>query len=434
MTTRATRTLRDDERTHGLWAKTAPPFETSRIEGSAVTDVVVIGGGYTGLSTALHLRQLGVQVVVLEAVDIGFGGSGRNVGLVNAGLWVRPQEVIRSLGQHYGERVLGLLGDAPSLVFELILQHSIQCEATRAGTLHCAVGPPGAIELEQRYVQWSQLGAPVELLNATESAAKIGSTAFAGALLDRRAGTVQPLAYARGLAKAATTLGAQIFSGRAVESVKRVNGAWQVATSGGVVTSSWIVVATDVYSAGPWSALREEQVRLPYFNVATKPLGGRLLASILPERQGAWSTQCVLTSFRVDQAGRLVFGSVGALKETGLNIHRAWAKRAIQSTFPQLDDVEFEAEWFGTIGMTSDNMPRFHKLAPNVVTFSGYNGRGIAPGTAFGRVLAHYVNGLITDADMPLPTTLVGQPALRRCKEVIYEFGSMLVHWLSARR
>src|SRR5262249_26469196 len=124
--------------THGLWARTAPAGESwGTLNEELATEVVVIGGGYTGLSTALHLRERGAAAVVLEAADIGFGGSGRNVGLVNAGMWVMPDEVVIRLGDTYGNRLLEMLGAAPSLVFELIARYSIDCEVRRSGTLHC---------------------------------------------------------------------------------------------------------------------------------------------------------------------------------------------------------------------------------------------------------------------------------------------------------
>ncbi len=132
-------------------------------------------------------------------------------------------------------------------------------------------------------------------------------------------------------------------------------------------------------------------------------------AAILPGREGCWDTKTILSSFRLDRAGRLVFGSVGALRGTGLPIHRAWAKRALAKIFPRIGGIEFEAQWYGMIGMTDDALPRFHRLAPNVVTVCGYNGRGIGPGTVFGRLLAHHILGEARDEDLPLPDHRTGR-------------------------
>lgn len=424
----------NDPRTHGLWEKTAPSAPVAdALQTDVIADVVVIGAGYTGLSTALHLREQGASVVVIEAVDIGFGGSGRNVGLVNPGMWVMPDVVTATLGEEYGNRLLSLLGDAPRRVFELIDKHSIECEATRAGTLHCGVGRAGHEELEKRAAQWKSRGAPVQLLNASEAADRIGTRAYSGALFDARAGTIQPLAYVRGLARAAIASGARVFIKSPVLSADKGEHGWTVRTANGSARGEWIVVATDAYAHGPWQAVRAEQVHLPYFNFATVPLEARARESILPGREGAWDTRQVLSSFRMDAAGRLVFGSVGALRGAGAAVHEAWARRALRKLFPQLGEVTFEASWFGHIGMTDNNLPRFHVHAPKVIGFNGYNGRGIAPGTGFGRVLAELIAGKIDQSALPVPATRPRAPALRSWKEAFYEVGSQAAHFADAR-
>ena len=424
----------NDPRSHGLWEKTAPqPPVTPALQGDAVADVVVVGGGFTGQSAALHLAEGGLDVILLEAKEIGFGGAGRNVGLINGGMWVMPKELPDVLGETYGERLLDLLGDAPVLVRELVEKHGIPCEIEKNGTLHCAVGEKGLAEIRERCEQWSARGAPVRVLDADETASYIGSTAYSGALLDSRAGTIQPLAYVRGLAGAALKAGVRLHTASPVNETGRNGAKWVVKTPEGSVTAKWIVVATEAYSTGPWQIIREEQVYLPYFNFATRPLSDNLQKSILPGRQGCWDTKEILSSFRMDKAGRLVFGSVGALRGTGTAIHRAWAKRSLKRLFPQLGDTEFECEWYGQIGMTDNAVPRFHKFAENVIGFSGYNGRGIAPGTAFGKVIAQHILGEIAEADLPLPVTEPKAQALRAVKEAYYEAGAQIAHFAGER-
>lgn len=424
----------NDLRSHGLWEKTAPqPPATHALDDDISVDVVVVGGGFTGLSAALHLAERGTRVAVLEAKQIGFGGSGRNVGLINGGMWVMPKEIPGVLGPVYGERLLDLLGGAPLLVRELVEKHGIECEIEKNGTLHCAVGEEGLKEIRERCEQWAARGAPVRVLDAAETASLIGSNAYSGALLDTRAGTIQPLAYVRGLAHAALKAGAQLHTESPVISTEREGNRWIVKTPAGSVSAEWIVVATEAYSTGPWEIVRKEQVYLPYFNVATKPLSDNVLKSILPRRQGCWDTKEILSSFRMDKAGRLVFGSVGALRNTGLTVHRAWAKRSLKRLFPQIGDVEFECEWYGQIGMTDNALPRFHKFAENVVGFSGYNGRGIAPGTTFGKIIASHVSGDISETDMPLPLTVPQAQHSRLFKETYYEFGAQIAHGAGER-
>lgn len=424
----------NDPRSHGLWEKTAPkPPATSSLEGDSTVDVVVVGGGFTGLSTALHLAERGIRVSVLEGKEIGFGGAGRNVGLINGGMWVMPKELPDVLGPVYGERLLSLLGNAPFLVRELIEKHQIECELEKNGTLHCAVGDKGLAEIRERCAQWAARGAPVRLLDAEETAQRVGSSAYSGALLDERAGTLQPLAYVRGLASAAIKAGATIHTSSPVIDYEQDGEGWRVKTASGSVRADWVVVATEAYSDGPWKIIREEQVYLPYFNAATKPLGDNLRKTILPNREGCWDTNEILSSFRMDKAGRLVFGSVGALRNTGATIHPAWAKRALKRLFPQLGDVEFECEWYGQIGMTDDSVPRFHKFAKNVVGFCGYNGRGIAPGTVFGKTLAAHVAGDVAEDALPLPVTSAKARSFRALREAYYEAGAQIAHFASER-
>ena len=414
---------------HGLWEMTAPqaPF-TVALSGEQKADVVIIGGGYTGLSAALHLAEAGLRAIVLEGTEIGYGGAGRNVGLVNAGMWVMPDALVETLGVERGEALLHLLGNGPRYVFEIIEKHQIACEAVKTGTLHCGVGKAGLKELEDRAEQWQRRGAAVELLGGAACAEKVGSDAYLGALLDRRAGTIQPLAYARGLARAAIAAGAIIHTNSPALSTEKQGSALKVRTATGSVVADQVIVATDAYGEGAWSAFREEQIALPYFNFATRPLSPELQKSILPERQGAWDTKSILSSFRFDAVGRLVFGSVGALRAGGLTVHRAWAKRSMKKLFPKMGDVEFEAEWFGRIGMTTDNLPRFHRLAPNMMAICGYNGRGIAPGTVFGRCLADLAMGKMRDEECALPLTKPETIAFRPVREAALELGATLAH------
>lgn len=429
--------MNGDPRSHGLWEASAPPAPaTAPLQAHATADVAIVGAGFTGTSAALHAAQAGARVVVLEAQDIGFGASGRNVGLVNAGMWVMPSVLEQTLGPVHGSRLLRLLGDGPATVFELVRRHGIACEAAHNGTLHCAVGARGLAEVQERARQWRARGADVTLCDAQRTRALTGTGAYAGSLLDRRAGTVQPLAYVRGLARAALAAGARLHTHTRVTAARDLGDGWELATAGGhTVRARWVVMATDAYTAadGLWGGLRTEQVRLPYFNLATAPLPAHLAASILPGRQGAWDTRQVLSSLRLDAANRLVFGSVGALRGTGARIHADWGRRALARLFPQLAGIGFEHAWDGTIGMTADALPRLHGLDRHVVSFSGFNGRGIAPGTVLGRELARLVTGQCGPGDLPLPATPLVPASWRALRELGYEAGAQLVHAVQAR-
>ena len=414
---------------HGLWAYSAiaPPHTESLAHDTTAT-VVVIGGGFTGMSTALHLAERQSDVVVLEAMEIGFGASGRNAGLVNAGLWIEPGVLEQTLGPVFGPRLLTLLGDAPNVVFEIIDRHAISCEARRAGTIHCAVGKRGVAEMVARARQWRAIGAPVRVLDKEETRAKTGTSLYEAGLLDLRAGTIQPLSYVRGLARAAIEFGARVFTQSPAQSIARESGTWRVRTSSGSIRAKWVVLATDVYTHTIAPGLRTEQAVLPYFNIATAPLAETLRREILPDGQGAWDNRKVLTHFRLDQAGSLIVGSVGALRGTGFLVHRAWARQHIRTLFPQLRGIRIEHEWYGMIGMTDDHLPRLHVPADNMIAVAGYNGRGIAPGTVFGRELARHIEGELSLAEMPLPVTAPEKARFRAAHEALYEFGSQLAH------
>ena len=201
------------EMTHGLWRTTAKDKpELSTFQGEKETEVAIIGGGFTGLSAALHLALDGHSCVMLEAKDVGFGGAGRNVGLVNAGLWLMPEDVIKLVGEKHGQDLIEILGASPQMVYSLVEKYGMDCEAWPYGTLHCADSGAGYKALQERERQWQKIGAPVRLLEKDEAAAHLGTKAYRGALLDERAGTIQPLGYAFGLANAALKEGAELYN------------------------------------------------------------------------------------------------------------------------------------------------------------------------------------------------------------------------------
>ncbi len=419
-----------------LWTASATNRpDTTPLAANIATDVAIIGGGFTGLSAALHLAEAGVDVALLEGREIGHGGSGRNVGLVNAGMWLRPDDVVSTLGATIGNRLLRELGEGPALIYRLVEKHTMDCEAVRAGTLHMAVGQKGALEIAIRAAQWQKRGSPVELLNADAAKRLTGAEGFTGALLDRRAGTIQPLAYAHGLAGAAMKSGAKLFTDSPVISASRIGTDWRLITKRGEVRAKKIIMAGNDYAtpiAGVgWHGHVARLTLLPYFQFATKPLSPALLARILPEEHGAWDTGLVMNSFRRDKAGRLIFGSIGSLSAMAAGTHRAFALRSLKAMFPYLGKIEFDHWWDGKIGMTANNLPSFHQPDDTVWSITGYNGRGISPGTVFGRALAGVAMGNM-DA-MPLPLEPITPDPMRSVKSLFYHVGSQAKHWLDRR-
>ena len=425
--------MKDENTTHGLWAATAPdPPELERLQGDHHTDVVIIGSGYTGLSAALHLARAGKECMVIEARHVGFGGAGRNVGLVNAGLWLMPEDVIRLAGPDYGEKLISLLGASPDLVFGLIDAYDIPCEPLHNGTLHCADTTSGYKALQQREIQWQKRGAPVRLLERDETAKQTGTNAFYGALLDNRAGTIQPLAYAIGLARAALKEGAAIFEQSPVTGIEEEHGRYRVTTPNGVVTASSVIIAVHGYADHAFKHHHKNIVPFNFFQFATEPLDAATLKTVLPGRQGAWDTNLILSSYRLDAAGRLIVGSVGMVEGSARGLHKNWVKRTLKKIFPQVENAKIGYGWHGRIAMTTDHIPRFHILGKRMAMVTSFNGRGIGPGTVFGKLLAKFVTGGSSN-DIPLPVSPIDPVSFRSLRGLFYEAGARVYHSIQRR-
>lgn len=388
-----------------LWDASAVEADyDTPMDGDVKTDVAIVGGGFTGLSTALHCAEKGLSAHVIEARHIGFGGSGRNVGLVNAALWLPPQEVRKKLGDVYGPRFVKEFGSGPEAVFSLIERHQIRCEATKSGTIHAAHAPSGVLDLEGRAAEWKRLGEPVDLLTREQVVALTGTDAFYGGLLDHRAGTINPMGYCRGLARAARGAGATIGTGARATRLLKQNDGWRVETDRGIVRAKSVILGTNAYTDTLWPKLAKVFTPIHYFQFATKPLGPDA-AHILPGRQGLWDTGDIMFNIRRDAFDRLLVGSMGTVigtAEKGLS--RRWARKQIARVFPTLGPVEFEEAWHGRIAMTPDHLPRVYELDTGLYTAIGYNGRGITTGTLFGRAMANLLAGM-DRADLPLPIT-----------------------------
>jgi glycine/D-amino acid oxidase-like deaminating enzyme len=212
------------------------------LDGDKRVSVAVIGGGFTGLSAALHLAERGVDVAVLEANEPGWGASGRNGGQVNPGLKHDPDVVEQDFGSDLGRRMVALSGNAPNVVFGLIQRHQIECQALQSGTLRAAVSRRAAAGIRATTAQWAQRDAPVELLDAAALRQVTGSTRYATAVLDRRGGQVNPLGYARGLAQAAMQAGAAVFGGTPARRAQRNGTVWEITTPTGTVRAEKLVL------------------------------------------------------------------------------------------------------------------------------------------------------------------------------------------------
>jgi glycine/D-amino acid oxidase-like deaminating enzyme len=430
-----------------LWQASANnPFTGQALARHAHTDVAIIGGGYGGLSAALELAKSGLDVHLLEAQTIGFGGSGRNVGLVNAGLWTPPDDIEATLGQAAGQKLNQAFACAPDMVFDLIQKYQIDCNPVRHGTLHCATNKSGLKDLNRRFLQQQKRQAPVELLSASATMQRTGSSEFLGALFDARAGTIQPLSYAFGLAHAAEKAGASINTQSPVLDYRYQDKQWHITTAQGRVSANQLIVATNAYgtqndaqrssrdaqSQAPQSQTKGYFTPIGYCQFATAPLTLKQQEQILPHKEGCWDTAHAMSSFRLDHKGRLIIGGVGSLEHTGSSTHMHWAQRKLKALFPELKAYEFDYMWSGQIAMTTDKLPKMCAMGPQAISLYGYSGRGIGPATTLGCAAAKWAMGL-DETHLPLAISDPTMDRHWRLKSAYYNTGALLAHWFESR-
>ena len=388
-----------------LWAATATPgLMFPQLAGTARAKVAIVGGGYTGLSAALHLAERGTDVVLVEASEPGWGASGRNGGQVIPGLKYDPDTLEEMFGPDLGPRMVRTVGGTADLVFDLIRRHGIACDAVQTGWIQPSHSAAGLAAAETRARQWQRRGADVEVLGRENVAALVGSSAYRGGWIDRRGGSVQPLSYARGLAAAAARAGARIHARTNARALQRDGAEWRLETDAGEIRAEQVILGTNGYTGNLWPKLKESVVPVFSLQVATEPLSDNLRGSILPEGQAASDTLRLLRYYRMDAQGRFIMGARGPFKDADPDPSNASGHYAAARTlFPQLEGVKFAFCWAGRVAMTPDHLPHLHELAPGLHAGLGYNGRGVGMATMMGRLLAERVGGAPAEAvDFPV--------------------------------
>ena len=364
------------------------PVLTQRVE----ADVLIIGGGLTGLSTALHLAQQGVRTVVLEAHAPGWGASGRNGGQVNPGLKPPPDTVEADFGPEQGARLVQMAWqDGPDLVFDLIKRYGINCDAARGGTLRAAtatgqLGPLRELERQCQARNW-----PVHWLDRSAIAARTGHSLYCGGLLDMRGGQLNPLAYTQGLAHAALQEGASLFCRSPVLSLKRTGGRWLAQTRTGCVVAERVVLATNGYTDSLCNPLRRSIVPVYSGIVASEPLPPSLRRAILHDRESLYELGQITTYYRVDGAGRLLMGGRSFSHPAQGALAFPYLVARAQKVWPALRGIGWTQGWNGQLAVTLDHYPHWHEPEPGLLAMLGYNGRGIALATLTGREIAAYL-------------------------------------------
>jgi glycine/D-amino acid oxidase-like deaminating enzyme len=388
-----------------VWRQTASDGDNCPVlEGKARAEVIVVGGGFCGLSAALHLAEAGRTVALIDRHEPGWGASGRNGGQVIPGLKLDPDELTELFGEDHAETVIEATGAAPDLVFELIDRYSIQCSPRRTGWLQIAAGPNGMRQIQNRVSQLQKRKVDVDLLDRDTMFEATGALGYVGGLLDRRGGNLNPLAYARGLARALTTYkGATIYGQSQVLSVKQIKGKWVVETRSGQLTATRLLLCTNGYTDACWPRLAHTIIPFVSGAVATEPLPASLRDSILPGGQAAADNCRLLSWFGLDPDGRLVFGGrTGAWSETSDPADFRNRVQRMHKVFPQVKDAVVSHHWSGLVALTADHVPHVHRLAANLYTALGFNGRGVAMATLAGKLLALLIEEGEDKAVLPL--------------------------------
>ena len=410
-----------------LWWQNEQQLTTYPLDLDINVDVLVVGAGYSGLSSALHLAQQGVNVAVVEASHIGSGASGRSVGLTNAGLWIMPQQAEKLLGVTAGRALNQLLIDAPLYVAKLIKDHQLDCDFLNNGTLHLAHSVAAMQYLHQRQSQLEVYGAKLELLDKATVYAKTQASGYFGALQDSRAGTLQPLKYCRELARLASLAGAKIYSQTQVCAIDKQGEKLVISTGQSQIIASKVILATNAYEQ-QLSYNQDLYTPLYYSQLASQPLSVEQRQQALPSNQGCWDTGTVMRSFRTDATGRLIIGTVGNIHCGDAQGFKRWSQHVVSKTFPALGQLEYQYGWSGRIAKSSNNIPQVIEIDNNILQIMGYSGRGIAGATVAGRELAHYITGKISKTELALPINQAKAISFNQLRAAVYEVGCQLSH------
>lgn len=392
-----------------LWAAVTPERPpAAQFAGETETEVAVIGGGFSGLSAALHLARRGLKATALEGNAVGWGASGRNNGQVIPTLTAAEPDMIVNRFGEAGERFVRLIGGSADYLFRVVREENIEAEAEQTGWFQPAHSP-GRIRLSEKRVEaWRRFGFPAELLDRAAATRLLGTDFWYGGMFNPTGGHINPLALARGLAAAAERHGATIHEASPATGWRREGDFWRVETERGVLKARALILATNAYTGElvPGLAPRLAHTLVPVLSwqMATEPLGDNLRRTVLPGRQAVSDTRGDLRFFRYDARNRLITGGavIGAFR-AGERVKKIAAARLAEA-YPALGEPVMTHVWSGYVGMTWDRFPRVHRLGPDAWTWLGCNGRGVALSVSLGRELAAAVDGIPID-ELALPVT-----------------------------
>ena len=383
-----------------------PPFPP--LQGEIRADVCVVGGGYTGLSAALHLAQAGYNVALLEAHRVGFGASGRNGGQLGSGQRLDVEELEKIAGTEGAQTLWAMAEDAKRLTRDLAARAGVP---VRDGVAH-AFRKPAELDAARHHIDHLARHYSydrIEAFDAEAFRALVPSPAYCGGELDHGAGHLNPLALALGMARLAQQAGAQIFEMSYAQSITHAataSGKSTVQTDQGRVICDHVILAGNGYLGDLSGKVAARVMPLNNFIIATAPLGDRA-AQALTRDIAVHDTKFVVNYWRLDEDGRLIFGGGENVSYRFPADIAAKVRKPLAQIYPALADIPFTHAWGGTLAITMNRLPCFIRPAPNALSASGFSGHGVALATLAGKQMADAVagqaQGFNTMAALPSP-------------------------------
>ena len=368
--------------------------ERARLSTDTTADVCIIGGGFTGLSSALHLAGLGIDVVVLDAHRMGWGASGRNGGQAGSGQRVDQDTLEDMLGKDLAREAWRIGIEAPRLVQSLIAEHKIDAQwqtgivevnhKARFDAETEAYVKKLQDDYEYPYVEWLPPERMVEHVNGK---------GYFGGFRDTNSGHIHPLNYALGIASAAEIKGARLFERTEVASVDEAEVCTVTTTTGHRVRAKTLLYACNGYLGHLREQVGQRVLPINSFVVATEPLSDEVAADILPSNSAVYDSRFVVNYYRLSADKRLLFGGGETYGYKFASNIKDFVSKPLLDVFPQLKDVAIDYGWGGTLGITMNRMPAFQRLANNVFSISGYSGSGVSMATMAGKIFADTLAG-----------------------------------------
>ncbi|WP_210162430.1 NAD(P)/FAD-dependent oxidoreductase [Maritalea myrionectae] len=358
------------------------------LKGEIKADVCVVGGGFTGLSAALHLARRGYDVALLDAHRVGWGASGRNGGQLGSGQRLDQVKLERMLGEQIARQLWDIAEEAKQLVKSLIFDHGINCNYT-PGIIE-ADHKPGFVADSQRYVEKLNRDYGYDQISALDQAAlrdHVASDQYYGGSLDKGAGHLDPLTFCFGLAELAHKAGTRIYEQSRVTKIEQ-GPKVRVHTLDGVVEADHVIMGCNGYIGGLERQVDARVMPINSFIVATEPLGKDRAKSLIPNNEAVADSRFVVNYFRLSPDHRLLFGGGESYSLRFPKDLVEISRKPMLQIFPQLADAKIDYAWGGTLGITMNRLPHFARLGPNIYSAAGFSGHGLGMATMSGKIMA----------------------------------------------